>query len=91
MLACAEDAGIFALANATLMPRPIAAGVFGMARTIAVPTGNDFSRKAMVRPAMIDNTSVALPTYLASGGNTRTRMRFYRDHNRAGWVGLPSD
>ena len=44
------------------MPRPMAAGVFGMARTIAAPGGSDASRKPMVRPAMIESTSVFLPT-----------------------------
>jgi hypothetical protein len=46
---------------ATLMPRPIAPGVFGIARTIADP-GSDRSRKSIVRPAMIDNTRVEFPT-----------------------------
>ena len=43
-------------------PRPTAAGVFGMARTMAVPGGNAFAINLIVRPAMIDSTSVDLPT-----------------------------
>jgi len=56
------------LATATLMPRPIAAGVLGIARTIAVPAGSDFSRKPMVRPAMMERTNVVLSMYFARGG-----------------------
>ena len=51
------------------MPRPIAAGVFGMARTSAAP-GNASSRKRSVRPAMIETTTVAAPTNGASAGIT---------------------
>ena len=50
-----------ALPTATLMPRPMAAGVFGMARTIAVPGASDCSRNRSVLPAMIESTSVVLP------------------------------
>ena len=49
------------LATATVMPRPMAAGVLGMARTMAVPAGSALSKKPMVRPAMIETTSVLLP------------------------------
>ena len=38
------------------MPRPIAAGVFGMARTTAPPQISEID--AIVVPAMIDTTSV---------------------------------
>ncbi len=51
-----------AFGQATLMPRPIAAGVFGMARTIALPPGSDFSKNRSGCPAMIESTSVFLPT-----------------------------
>jgi len=50
------------LGTATVIPRPIEAGVFGMARTIAL-TMNSRSRKASVLPAMIDSTSVSEPTW----------------------------
>src|SRR6186713_237322 len=49
-------------ALATVMLRPIAAGVFGIARTIAVPAGSAACKKAMVRPAMIESASVERPT-----------------------------
>src|ERR1051326_8608880 len=49
-------------AQATVMLRPIAAGVFGIARTIAVPAGSASCRKAMFFPAIIDSASVDLPT-----------------------------
>src|SRR5262249_10659162 len=62
-------AEICAFATATLTPRPIAAAVFGIARTIAVPKGNDFSRNPIVRPAIIESTSVDFSTYLARGCN----------------------
>ena len=50
------------LATATLMPRPIAAGVFGMARTMAAPGSSDACKNPSVGPAMIESTSVLLPT-----------------------------
>src|SRR5207344_1835310 len=50
------------LAQATVILRPMAAGVFGIARTIAVPVGSAPCRKATVRPAMIDSANVDLPT-----------------------------
>ena len=50
------------------MPRPIAAGVFGMARTIAA-FGRCFSRKPSVRPAMIETTTVLRSTSAASSGS----------------------
>src|SRR5215467_15709174 len=40
------------------MPRPIAAGVFGMARTTAASRGKMPARNAIVRPAMIETTTV---------------------------------
>src|SRR5262245_45244009 len=40
------------------MPRPIAAGVFGMARTTAALCGKAPARDAIVRPAMIEPTTV---------------------------------
>src|SRR6266849_6394420 len=40
------------------MPRPIAAGVFGMARTTAALCGKAPARNAIVRPAMIETTTV---------------------------------
>ena len=48
----------------------MAAGVFGIERTTAVPLGRCFSKPAMVRPAAMDSTTVPLPASLASGGNT---------------------
>ncbi len=60
--ACAAVAVTRALATATVMPRPIAAGVFGMARTTAACAASACSRKPSVRPAMIETTTVAGPT-----------------------------
>ena len=56
-----------ALGTATVMPRPIAAGVLGMARTIAAP-GSALLEKLERSPAMIDTTTVLGPTIAASGG-----------------------
>src|SRR6516165_7367173 len=56
-----------AFGTATVMPRPIAAGVLGMARTIAAP-GKLRARNRNVRPAMMDTTTVAPPTNGASTG-----------------------
>ena len=47
-------------ATATVMPRPIAAGVLGMARTTLPPQTS--CSAAMVVPAMIETTSVDGPT-----------------------------
>src|SRR5690242_12329317 len=55
-------------AQTAVMLRPIAAGVFGMARTIAVPAGSASCRKAMVFPAMIDSANVDLATKGLSAG-----------------------
>ena len=43
------------------MPRPMAAGVFGMARTSPKPVGSASARKRKGRPAMIESASVRLP------------------------------
>ena len=63
------------------MPRPIAAGVFGMARTTLPP--QTASSTAMVVPAMIETTSVDGP---ANGLNvapaSRNDLRLHRDHQR---------
>ena len=78
-LACSH----FRVRTATVMPRPMAAGVFGIARTIAVPAGNAFCRKVMVRPAMIDTASVDLPTNGPSARHGFRRvLRLDRDHDR---------
>src|SRR4029453_17724792 len=45
------------------MARPMAAGVFGMAPTIAVRGGREFSRNPMVGPAIMDRTNVDLSMY----------------------------
>ena len=67
----ARCAGVtWALATHTVTPRPMAAGVFGIERTTAVPLGRCFSKPAMVRPAAMDSTTVPLPASFASGGNT---------------------
>ena len=52
------------------MPRPMAAGVFGIERITAEPFGKCRSKPAMVRPAAMDSTTVSLPASFASGGNT---------------------
>src|SRR5262245_23483612 len=64
---CAAETRAFA--TATVMPRPIAAGVLGMARTIAA-RGKLAARNRKVRPAMMDTTTVAPPTNGASIGMT---------------------
>ena len=80
--ACAAAGVTRALPTATVMPRPIAAGVFGMARTIAA-SGRCFSRKPSVRPAMIETTTVLAST---SARERRQRvgrgLRLHRDHQR---------
>ena len=50
------------------MPRPIAAGVFGMARTSAPACWSAPARNRSVRPAMIETTTVAGPIIGASAG-----------------------
>ena len=52
------------------MPRPMAAGVLGMARTTALLGGKCFSKLAMDLPAAIDSTTVSGPANRASFGNT---------------------
>src|ERR1700709_1955997 len=52
-------------ATATVMPRPIAAGVFGIARTTLPPQTSVID--AMVMPAMIETTSVDDPAKDCSG------------------------
>ena len=49
----------FSAATATVIPRPIAAGVLGMARTTAPP--HTSAIPAMVAPAMIETTRVDAP------------------------------
>ena len=51
-----------------MTPRPIAAGVFGMARTTARARGRRAFRLAMVLPARIDRTSVPSPASAAIRG-----------------------
>ena len=53
-------------ATATVMPRPIAAGVFGIARTTLPPQTSRSA--AMGVPAMIETTSVEAPTNGFSAG-----------------------
>jgi hypothetical protein len=53
-------------ATATVMPRPIAAGVLGMARTTLPP--QTCSSAAIGVPAMIETTSVEDPTNCFSAG-----------------------
>ena len=60
----------WALPTHTVMPRPIAAGVFGMVRTTAAPAGKWRSKLAMVRPAAIDTVNVPGPARRATGANT---------------------
>ena len=76
---CALDTR--ALATATVMPRPMAAGVFGMARMSAAP-GSAASRKRKVRPAMIDTATVAAPTNRSEHRHDLGRdLRLDRDHH----------
>ena len=52
------------------MPRPMAAGVFGMQRTMAVPAGNPSCRNFSVLPAMIETATVDGVMNRASDGIT---------------------
>ena len=56
----------FFAGTATVMPRPIAAGVFGIARTTAPPQTS--CSTAMVVPAMIETTRVDGATSARSAG-----------------------
>ena len=70
------------------MPRPIAAGVFGMARTTMPPQTS--SSAAMVVPAMIETTSVDDPTNCFSAApGLAERLRFHRDHQRIDGADIP--
>ena len=51
------------------MPRPIAAGVFGMARTIGVPAPSAASKARIGVPAAIERNSVLPPPSAASRGS----------------------
>ena len=63
------------------MPRPIAAGVFGMARTTLPP--QTASSTAIVVPAMIETTRVDEPTNGRSAGPAVAKhLRLDRDHER---------
>src|SRR5207302_1897678 len=53
-------------------PRPIAAGVFGIARTIAAACGNAEERNRSVRPAMIEMTSTEEERFGASAARAST-------------------
>src|SRR5262245_3226299 len=55
------------------MPRPIEAGVLGIARTIERP-GKARSRNASGRPAMIESTSVSLPASGATSASASTAI-----------------
>ena len=74
-------------ATATVMPRPIAAGVFGMARTTLPP--QTASSEAMVVPAMIETTSVDGPVNgLNVGAGLAERLRLHRNHQRIDLAGI---
>ena len=45
------------LATSTVMPRPTAAGVLGIARTTGVVSPNTFSKPAMRQPAAIESAA----------------------------------
>ena len=63
------------------MPRPIAAGVFGMARTTLPPQTSPIA--AIVMPAMIETTSVDGPINgFSAGPASRNICGFTRDHQR---------
>ena len=67
------------------MPRPIAAGVFGIARTNAQGASSASERNCSVRPAMIDTTTVDAATIGARLGITsRGDLRLYRDDDGGG-------
>ena len=69
---CASSrcAGSTSRGTATVMPRPIAAGVLGMARTSAHGVFSAPAMNCSVRPAMIETTTVEAPIIGASGGST---------------------
>ncbi len=69
------------------MPRPIAAGVFGIARTTAPPIVS--CSAAMVVPAMIDTTSVdGADQRFQCGPGLAERLRLHRDHKRVDGAGV---
>ena len=61
---------------ATVMPRPMAAGVFGMARTTALGRFSALKIDRSVRPAMIDTTTVEGPIIVARGGSASLAMHY---------------
>ena len=69
------------LAKAAVTPRPIAAGVFGIARTTAPARGRRALRLAIVLPARIDRTSVRSSARGAIRGAVRVEaLRLDREH-----------
>ena len=54
------------LANSAVTPCPMAAGVFGMARTIGVRGPKAASKRRMVVPAAIDSTTAPLATSIGT-------------------------
>ncbi len=69
--------------TATVMPRPIAAGVFGMARTRAQGCASAPARNCSVRPAMIDTTTVdARNERSQCRERLRRNLRLHRNDDR---------
>ena len=67
-----------------VMPRPIAAGVFGIARTTAAPAADGVSKLAIVRPAAMEMTSVSRPGQLRQRREHRVHdLRLDRDQHDA--------
>src|SRR5215813_1980470 len=79
------------------MPRPIAAGVFGMARTTAASRGKMPARNAIVRPAMIETTTVEGDIREATCGMISgaicglTAMTIASGQIDAGWINTEAD
>ena len=70
-----------AAGTATVMPRPIAAGVFGIARTTAPPQAASIF--AIVMPAMIETTRVLSETCgFSKGAAAVEHLRFDGDNER---------
>ena len=71
----------FFAATATVMPRPIAAGVLGIARTTR--RRRPAASEAIVVPAMIETTSVEGPANgFKRGAGLAEHLRLHRDHQR---------
>ena len=81
-----------ALPTSAVMPRPTAAGVFGIARTIGVPAPSAASKARIGVPAAMDRNSVAAAAERREPRQRRAHHlrldREHRDRRRRGEVGV---